>query len=129
MSILSAVVGSSPATLHNARAEVSNRYGNGILSNSEEKKFVFERLAKDIPKMIGTENAKHWPPGAAIGYVVDAYTQTGKSEDVKFTQIFNRVMVNYYDFDLKNGQETLAPALVRMSFDLNRYITSNGKNY
>lgn len=121
MSLLSVLTGSSPATIHNARAEISNKYGNGVMSNSEERRFIFERFAKDIPAIVGIEASGKMPPGAAIGYMLDKYTQTFQSDDVKFSQIFSRVMVHYYDYETDNV-ETLMQALTRMGLDFDLYL-------
>lgn len=124
MKFLSILTGSSEETLHNARAEVSHHYGKGILSNEQERLFVFETLMNDLPRMFSIEQANRMPTGAIIGQMMEVYTRDKQKE--KFVQIFNRVMTHYYNYEFNNVNSLIA-ALEMMGNDFEYFIAQTNR--
>ncbi|CAM5199704.1 hypothetical protein UACE39S_05812 [Ureibacillus acetophenoni] len=116
---LSVITGSNEETLLNARAELSNNFGSGHLSNETERDYVFNELFKFFQKNGIPNELKNEPTGAIIGFVLDYLSQDKKN--TKFLQVTNRVMVDFYNFELGNS-ETLIRALMKMGHDFEYYI-------
>nr|WP_106780791.1 hypothetical protein [Lysinibacillus timonensis] len=119
MKALSIITGSSEETLHNARAEMSNHYGKGLLSNESEKQYVFEQIINYLPQYFSPQEIRQSPTGYIIGFIIDDLAQHKKNE--KFIQVFNRVMVYYYNYEM-NKIETLEPALLQMGYEFESYV-------
>lgn len=119
MRALSILTGSSEETLHNARAEMSHNFGRGVLSNQSEKNYVFETLIDYMPRYFTPEQIRSMYTGHVTGFIVEDLAQSKKNE--KFIQIFNRVMVYFYDYEFGNVSK-LEPALLRMGEDFEQYV-------
>lgn len=116
---LSVLTGSSEETLLNARAEMSNKFGSGRLSTETEREYVFEQLYlflknNGIPRELSNE-----PTGVIIGFILDYLVQDKRNG--RFIQVTNRVLVDFYNFELGNT-DTLIEALLKMGIDFERYV-------
>jgi hypothetical protein len=116
---LSILTGSSEETLYNARAELSNNLGKGVLSNQAEKEYVFETIIDYLPRYFKAEQLGSMYTGHAIAIIIDDLTKSKINE--KFIQIFNRVMVYFYNYEINNIR-TLEPALLRMGEEFEDYV-------
>ena len=117
---LSVITGSSQGTLLGAKAEISNILGGGKLSSEQEKRFVFEKLITDLPSFYTIEEANSMHTIEIIGNMIEYYIHA----EPKFVQIFNRVMIYYYNFELRK-EETLIPAFETFSKDFEKFVGEN----
>lgn len=120
LKILSFLTGSSQETLLTAKAEMLNNLEKGDLSSADERKFVFEKLANDMFELYEdkVEVIQLMPMVEIVGEILEDHMKRG---DKNFLQIFNRVLVYFYDYELGN-QDRFIPAMMTFSEDFEEYI-------
>lgn len=118
------MTGSSEELLLTARAEVSNNLGSGSISNQSEKEFVFERFYKFIKTNGLPEELRYEQTGIILAWILEVLIQDTNNH--KFLQVNNRVLVDYYNYELKKG-DTLILALLKMGVDFEDYVVKKGE--
>jgi hypothetical protein len=82
LKLISILSGSSEESLLNTRAEVSNTFGKGIMSNETERKYVFQRIASDMSYLFTMEELFEMKTYEVIGCMIEYYCKNGNKDFV-----------------------------------------------
>ncbi len=120
LKFLSILTGSSESQLLNAKAEVKRAFGSQELSNDSERDFVLNKIIKEMEKLDYAKIRElkiSMPELTAM--VIDEISV--KKTNKEFMYIFNRVLVDYYEYKLGNA-ESLNKAINLLAYDIGKKV-------